>query len=245
MKAIFIGFFIALSVPFHLIGQELSKGTLRMEVEKIMLNGEEAPTDMGAHLGNISISLYADGVRQKTEFSMMMMNNTTYYDTRNDSIRLYMDLMGKKYLIADTRSSIAAKSSKSGMEGPKIEVKEDRNDVKEILGFQCYKVYVKVKADKEGKSLEVPEDIELKLYVTDKLKFDASYVTNGKTSIDLKGTPLEYNMRMGGSGFQMEMIMVAKEFKAEVDSAVFDYPTGNYKIYDMESFQMEMSKMGK
>ena len=228
---------------FTVTGQPLSVGMIRMEVEKIYLNGEEAPVDMGAHMGNVNIQLFSDGTQQKSSFSMMMMKSETFYDTRNDSIRLYIELMGKKYLITETRKSMAENKSAGGFDAMQIDIKEDRKDVKEILGFPCYRVNLTMKSNKEVKSLEASEDIEMTLYVTDKLKFDASYVTNGKKTLDFKGTPLEYNMRMGSGNFKMELIMVAKEFSPTVDQKVFEYPEGNYKKYTMETFEQEMSQM--
>ncbi|MBK9107911.1 MAG: hypothetical protein IPM92_05895 [Saprospiraceae bacterium] len=239
----FLQGFILVFFAFQIHAQSFTKGKLTMEVEKILLNGEEAPAQMGASLGNIKLEIFADGTRQKTVFNMMMMKTETYYDSQSDSLKMFMDLMGKKYLVADSKKSMHAISSQQTSSDP-FEIKEYREDVKDILGYPCYRVDVKMKMPTgEAKSLEASGDLDLKLYVTDQLKFDASYITNGKQHIDLKGTPLEYNMRMGSGGFAMEMIMLAKEFSKEVQVTDFDYPKGNYKLYSMETFQQEMSQM--
>ncbi|MBK8955538.1 MAG: hypothetical protein IPM34_08285 [Saprospiraceae bacterium] len=238
----FLGLFFLSFIMNSLQAQAYTKGRLKMEVEKIILNGEEAPVDMGAHLGDISLQIFSDGNKQKTSMSMMMMKTETFYDPALDSVKMYMDLMGKKYLVADSRSSINQNNKQKGIED-KLEIKEMREDTKEILGYKCYRVDVKMKAPGEGASLEVDADLDLKLYVTEQLKFDASYITNGKQSINLKGTPLEYNMKMGSGNFAMEMIMVAKEFSKEISEKDFEVPQGNYKIYTSETFQKEMSQM--
>lgn len=235
---VFMLFFLILQIQ----AQTFTKGKLTMEVSKILLNGEEAPTQMGASLGDIKLEIFADGSRQKTSFSMMMMKTITFYDSNTDSVKMFMDLMGKKYLITGSKKSMNASSNISSLDAP-FEIKEYREDVKDILGYKCYRVDVKMKVSQDSAPLEGVGDLDLKLYVTDQLKFDASYITNGKQPIDLKGTPLEYNMRMGSSGFAMEMIMIAKDFSTEIKETDFEWPQGNYKSYTMEEFQQEMSHM--
>lgn len=242
-QILFLQGMILILFSFQSYAQAFTKGKLTMEVEKILLNGEEAPTQMGASLGNIKLEIFADGTRQKSSFNMMMMKTESYYDSQSDSLKMFMDLMGKKYLIADSKKRMNEMNSQQ-LSSDRIQIKEYREDIKNILGYPCYRVDVKMTMPEvESKALEAGGDLDLRLYVTDQLKFDASYITNGKQHIDLKGTPLEYNMRMGSGSFAMEMIMIAKEFSKEVQATDFDYPKGNYKLYSMEAFQQEMSQM--
>lgn len=235
--------FFCLTIVFAGFGQVLSKGKIRMAVEKIFLNGEEAPAQMASTLGNIQLDIISDGFRQKTAMTMMMMNTVTFFDSRTDSIKMYMDLMGKKYLVEDSRTGLQKGDTLGGMQKPEVKTVEHRDDVKEILGYPCYRVDVTMKAPMNGEDAQSEANIEMKLYVTDKLKFDGSYVTQGKEAIPLQGTPLEYTMRMGGGSFSMEMLMVAKEIGTEVSADAFDPPAGKYKKYTMLAFQEEMGQM--
>lgn len=236
--------FIMLCFAFNtLFSQEYSKGMLRMEVVKIKLNGDDAPMDMGSALGNVSVKLFSDGKRQKSEFSMMMMNSTSFTDNASDSVHIYMDMMGTKYLIADTKSQIKATGASGEIKEPSATITEFRNETKEIMGFPCYKVQVQMDFGKETSEAQSPEQMNMVLYVTDKLKFDPSFVTQNKHALDLKGTPLEYNMEMGGGSFKIELTLQAKELKADISEDDFKRPAGKYKIHTMESFQNELSQM--
>lgn len=214
-----------------------------MEVVKIKLNGDDAPMDIGSALGNVSVKLYSDGKKQKSEFSMMMMNSVSFSEFASDSVHIYMDMMGAKYLIADTKDQM----KESGIEGnekmPAVSVTEFRNETKEILGFPCYKVELKMDLDKSSDEIKSTEQMNMILYVTDQLKFDPSFVTQNKKAIDLKGTPLEYNMEMGNGNFKIELTLQAKELKAEIAESDFSRPAGKYKLHSMASFQREMSHM--
>ncbi|MCC6754434.1 MAG: hypothetical protein IT266_10690 [Saprospiraceae bacterium] len=242
MKRVILTSF-CLAIAIAGFGQTLSKGKIRMAVEKIYLNGEEAPAQMASTLGNIQLEIISDGFRQKTAMSMMMMNTVTFFDSRTDSLKMFMDLMGKKYLVEDSRSGMQKGDTLGGSRKPEVKIVEHRDDVKEILGYPCYRVDVAMKAPVDGGDAKSEANIEMKLYVTDKLKFDGSYVTQGKEAIPLKGTPLEYTMRMGGGSFAMEMLMVAKEIGSEVPADAFNPPSGNYKVYTMQAFQEEMGQM--
>ena len=72
-----------------------------MEVAAMKMNGEDAPPEMASMLGNMQVIVYSNGIIQKNVMSMMMMKNSTILDSKKDSVFLYMDMMGKKYLIAD------------------------------------------------------------------------------------------------------------------------------------------------
>lgn len=226
-----------------LMAQEYSKGMLRMEVVKIKLNGDDAPMDMGSALGNVSVKLFSDGKRQKSEFSMMMMNSISFTESASDSVHIYMDMMGTKYLIADTRSQIKANGEKSDLKEPSVNITEFRNETKEILGYPCYKVNVKMGFGEEKTDNQSPEQMNMVLYVTDQLRFDPSFVTQNKHALDLKGTPLEYNMEMGGGSFKIELTIQAKEIRSDISEDDFKRPAGRYKVCTMESFQNELSQM--
>ena len=243
LKSIFI--FLFLAGCFHLASaQSFTKGTLRMGVDKFLLNGEEAPSEMGAAMGNVEIKIFSDGARQRTSFSMMMMKTETFVEPKIDSVFIYMDMMGSKYLIADSRKGISATNSSTGNEAMKdMRIVEHPEDTKEILGYKCHRVDLIMKMPEGKSSAENSKDLTMVLYITDKLNFDASYIMQNKQSVQLKGTPLEYTMKMGEGSFQLEMVMTAKEFKPEVQASDVDQPSGKYKRYTMDSFQSEMAHM--
>ena len=124
-----------------------------------------------------------------------------------------------------------------------MRIVEHPEDTKEILGYKCHRVDLIMKMPEGKSSAENSKDLTMVLYVTDKLNFDASYIMQNKQSVQLKGTPLEYTMKMGEGSFQLEMVMTAKEFKPEVQASDFDQPSGKYKRYTMDSFQSEMAHM--
>lgn len=223
---------------------QLSKGMLKMEVNGIKMNGEDAPPEMSSMLGSMDISIFSDGVIQKSVLNMMMMKTISIMDTKSDSTHIYMDMMGKKYRISESRKSKSDYlNDRLPVKQDNSEVKEFPEDTKEILGFKCERVEVKMKlADPKSKN-EEGQDLTLKMYVTKDLRFDPSYVTQTGKKLAINGTPLEYNMTMGAGTFQMEITMLAKEFKRDVDPKDLLAPTGNFKEYTMEQFQAEMSKM--
>jgi len=88
-------------------------------------------------------------------------------------------------------------------------------------------------------------EITIKTYVTKDLNFDPSFISQNNRTIKLDGTPLEFSMLMGTGSFQLELQMVAKELKAEINPDDLLPPSGNFKRYTMEEFQKEVSKMGR
>jgi hypothetical protein len=229
-------------IPILFLGlsafSQLSKGVLKLKVNNIKLNGEEAPSELAASLGNMEVTIYSDGKTQKSVMSMMMMKTTSIINTKEDSTHLYMDMMGKKYKISESR-----KMQKDSMETKnKAVITEYPEDTKEILGFKCHRVDIHMNLDMDTLS---KNSIDMKVYVTNELNFDASYLTQTGKNINIKGTPLEYNMNMGSGSFKMEMNMLAKEFTKEVKPEDLLPPPGEFKIYTMEQFQKEMGRMGK
>ncbi|HEX5624864.1 MAG TPA: hypothetical protein VFX48_02510, partial [Saprospiraceae bacterium] len=104
------------------------------------MNGEEAPSEMASLLGNMEMEIYSDGILQKSVMNMMMMRTVTLTDLRVDSVHLYMDLLGKKYHVADSKAS-ALKSADATMKAlnENTVIKEYPEDVKEILGYKCHR----------------------------------------------------------------------------------------------------------
>jgi hypothetical protein len=221
---------------------QFSKGMLRMEVNGIKLNGEDASPDMASHLGNMDVVIYSDGIIQKSVMNMMMMKTITIVDTRKDSVNIYMDMMGKKYRIQESNKrhmDSLSKSTNSFEEN--IQIEEFPKDVKEILGFKCHRVDVKVKLPDDNSTTGKGQEVHMKMYVTNELKFDPSYLTQTSKQISLKGAALEYTMSMGSGSFQMEVNMLAKEYKKDINPSDLLPPDGNYKLYTMEEFQKEMT----
>lgn len=230
---------------FNSFGQ-YSKGMIRMEVAGMKMNGEDAPPEMASMLGNMQVIVYSNGIIQKNVMSMMMMKNSTILDSKKDSVFLYMDMMGKKYLIADQMNKANKDAIKDSPEQA-ISVKEFPEDTKEILGHVCKRVDLKMMVPSmgpEGGSNSANE-ITIKTYVTKDLNFDPSFISQNNRTIKLDGTPLEFSMLMGTGSFQLELQMVAKELKAEINPDDLLPPSGNFKRYTMEEFQKEVSKMGR
>ncbi len=227
------------------VSAQLSKGMLKMEVAGIKMNGEEAPPEMASIMGSMDIRIYSDGMIQKSVISMMMMKTINIIDTKTDSMHMYMEMMGKKYKISESR-----KSKLDSLKNMRLtfndasEIKHFPNDVKEILGYKCHRVELTMKVQSNKSMTDSADELNMKMYVTNDLNFDASYVSQTGKSLGIKGTPLEYNMTMGSGTFQIELTMLAKEYKKEILPEDLLPPPGNYKLYTMQEFQDEMQKMG-
>lgn len=218
---------------------------LRMEVAGIKMNGEEAPAEMSSVLGGMDVRIYSDGITQKSVINMMMMKTTTMIDTKSDSIHLFMDMMGRKYKISEYRKPKSTNSAAEiELKKDDVVIKEFPKDVKEILGYKCHKVELNMKMNNAKSLADSMQDVHMVLYVTNDLNFDASFVSQTGRSLALKGTPLEYNMTMGSGTLQIDLTMVAKEYKKEIQPEDIMPPAGNYKLYTMQQFQDEMQKIG-
>jgi len=219
---------------------------IRMEVAAMKMNGEDAPPEMASMLGNMQVIVYSNGIIQKNVMSMMMMKNSTILDSKKDSVFLYMDMMGKKYLIADQMNKANKDTIKDSPEQA-ISVKEFPEDTKQILGHVCKRVDLKMMVPSMGAEggNNTANEITIKTYVTKDLNFDPSFISQNNRTIKLDGTPLEFSMLMGTGSFQLELQMVAKELKAEINPDDLLPPSGNFKRYTMEEFQKEVSKMGR
>jgi len=243
-KNLLVGTLMVFLCTLQSFGQ-FSKGMIRMEVASMKMNGEDAPPEMASMLGNMQVLVYSNGVIQKNVMSMMMMKNSTILDSKKDSVFLYMDMMGKKYLVVDQISKAHTDSSKSN-EGQQISIQEFPNDTKEILGHSCKRIDLKMLIPSGGtEGSNQSNEITIKTYVTKALNFDPSFISQNNRAIKLDGTPLEFSMLMGAGSFQLELQMVAKELKSEVNPDDLLAPSGTFKRYTIEEFQKEISKMGR
>lgn len=229
---------------FNSFGQ-FSKGMIRMEVASMKMNGEDAPPEMASMLGNMQVIVYSNGIIQKNVMSMMMMKNSTILDSKKDSMFLYMDMMGKKYLITDRINRTTQDTLKTSQDQAVV-LKEYPDDTKEILGHICKRVDLKMMVPAVGtEGINAANEITIKTYVTKDLNFDPSFISQNNRTIKLEGTPLEFSMLMGTGSFQLELQMVAKELKSEINPDDLLAPSGNFKRYTMEEFQKEVAtKMG-
>lgn len=244
IKNLLVGTFFVCLFNMESFGQ-YSKGMIRMEVASMKMNGEDAPHEMASMLGNMQVLVYSNGVIQKNVMSMMMMKNSTIMDSKKDSVFLYMDMMGKKYLIVDQITK-PAKDSVKNNEGQNINILEFPDDTKVILGHQCKRVDLKMKAPVlQNAGSDQSNEITIKTYITKELNFDPSFISQNNRTIKLEGTPLEFSMLMGAGSFQLELQMVAKEIKSEINPDDLLPPSGNFKRYSMEEFQNEIAKMGR
>lgn len=225
---------------------QLSKGMLKLEAVSIKMNGEEAPPDMVSNLGGMEISLYSSGSIQKSVMNIMMMKTISIMDMKKDSLTVYMDMMGKKYKISESReSNWDTITADVKHEENSIEIKEYPGEVKTILGYKCHRVDIIMKIPEQEFKKDDFKEIVIRAYCTREIKFDASYVTQTSKKIPFKGTPLEYNITMGNSSFKMEVTMLAKEYKREFDAKELLPPAGNYKELNMDQFQKEMRELGR
>ena len=145
-----------------------------------------------------------------------------------DQIML-MDMMGQKMMIESSMSDRAELEAEQEKIMSGLDVKYDKSDTKEILGFNCVKAMVGSAED----------DQRFEMYVTDQLDFDSQSIRELK-GIQLEGFPLEYTLYMN----KVEMTYTVVEFEKEVDESVFKLNTEGYKKMTFEEFQEQMKGMG-
>lgn len=233
---------LALSLTFSKSFSQYSVGMLKIGIGDIKINGQTAPTEVSQTLGNMDITIYSDGVVQKSEARMMMMNMVTMSDSRLDSIYTYMDMMGKKYKVAQARPSLTNSTENKDFKVEDYDIKEFPEDVKTILGYKCHRVDVNVSG--YNKNLKEDTKMTMTLYVTNELNFDPSYVNQaGQSGINIKGTPLEFKViTTVSNSMHMEMTMLAKEYQKEVNPSDLLPPSGDYESRTMEELEQRMKK---
>jgi len=211
--------------------ESIKRGYLKLEITDIQSDNEQMMAMSGMLKGSYT-EIYFTPERSLTKANMMggMSQTTVLVDQQNKSNNIMlMSIMGQKVLIRLTDEEL--EEMQSGQNQEQIEYIHFRDEKREILGFQCHKVQVKVGDTQE---------MGMILWVTEDIQTDA-HVTNGIQVEKLGGFPLEYVISMAG---QLDMTMTATKLEREVKDSVFEVKIEGYKEMTFEEFMESMGAMG-
>ncbi len=211
---------------------ELNEGYIKFEVTDVQSDNEQMQAQLGMMKGTTN-EVFFNKEKSLTKMNMMggMMKMTMLANLTDDTSTMLWDMMGQKYMIPMTAEEKEINKEKASEAMGDVEFVYDKEDVKTIAGFECYKMTIK-SANMEG--------MEMSAYITPDIKSGAE-VMQGIEAGKMEGFPLEYIVSQGG---QFSMVFTAQEVKNELDPAVFDINTKGFKEMTMEEFQDAMGQMG-
>lgn len=209
--------------------KKIKEGSITLTIEK----GENDSPEMAMLEGSKFTFTFANN-KQKVDIDMMggMMHMVTVADlTDLSKAFMLMDMLGMRYHITDLDADELASSNSFANFDNLTEIKEDKDDRLEILGYDCYRV--------EATSTE---GNKLVYYVSDKIQPPSPVKKTGKT---LQGFPLKMIIDMG-MGEGSVLTFTATEINPKVDAKAFDPPAESegYQKITMEQFMKEMNSMG-
>lgn len=181
-----------------------------------------------------TMDVYFKENKQRVDIDMMggMVNMSTFIDNdAEESVVLYMDMMGQKLKIPMSEDEYSKYQGQSGQTSEKPTIVKDPTKTKNILGYDCVLVNIKhSSAEQEG--------LKLTAYVTDKIQAPSNVIQNAP-SIDMGGFPLEYTMIHP----QMSLTYQVTKLDKEVDEDKLKEKEG-YREMKFEEFMQTMGAFG-
>ena len=189
-----------------------------------------------AGFGEQEMVNYVKGEKYKNEVSSMMITSVNVFDGKK--FTSVTEQMGNKSGYSATKEELDAASKNDKPEAkPKIEYTTEK---KMIAGYECTKAIVTT-VDKDKK------ENKMNVWVTEKIK---SNQAQGKKSGgrgmmmdfgDLKGYPLEIEMKQSQQGMDMKILITSTEvLTTPIDDAVFTVSTDGYKMSTYKEWQDKM-----
>ncbi len=226
--SIFIAFLLIASGSYLNAQKVLTKGTVVMEITNVKSDDPQMEMGLAAMKGS-QTELIFDEKKYVTNMDMMggMISMKTKIQTGENKMDLLMDAMGNKIWV-ESELDKAQSASEKEMAG-KSKITYDKNDIKTILGYKCYKM-----------TLTNPEmgDFKISGYVTPDIKTNANLV-QGFQAVNFDGYLVEYTVENP----QFSMTMTAVKILDTVDESKFVFDTKGYKKMTMEEFQKSMGAM--
>jgi len=186
-----------------------------------------ATSEEMAAMGESTITVHFDEKTQATDMSMMggmmLMKTIIPSENKKDS-KMTMEVMGMKYEITDVGEEANKAANGIGNLDNATDVVYDKKDIKDILGFKCYKATITM----------VDNSIST-YYITDAI---APQTTDASAKVKLTGYPLEMTVKTE----QGDMVMKAIKFSKETPAEAFKIGEGYTKV-TMEEFQKQMGGM--
>ncbi len=209
----------------------IEKGYIKIEVTNVFSENEQMQAMSGMLKGSTT-EIYFTSKKSYSKVNMMngmsVIQNVNDYDKKENL--MLMSVMGQKMMVKMNEEEVKELESANVDQGD-LEYKHFHDQTKEILGFKCHKVEMKINAEQEvGMSLWVTEEITTK-----------TQVGSGIQTEKLGGFPLEYVISVGG---QLDMTMTATKFEQDFDEKVFEMDTSGYKEMTMEEYIESLGQMG-
>lgn len=204
----------------------LDRGTVKMEITDV--SSDDAQTaQMLEMMKGTSTEIFFDGDESLTRTSMMggMVKTDTKMNKESGKIDMYMDMMGTKMWIETD-----VEEAKKAQGEARMEVKADKSDTKEILGYKAYRVDV---------MNPTTPDMKISGYVTEDVKATADAI-QGMQGVELPGFPLAITIKSP----DMSMTIETTSISEEIDRSVFKVDADGYKKMTMEEFQKSMGGAG-
>jgi len=209
------------------IGQDNYTIKMNMKIEGL-------PAEYAAY-GEQETVTYIKGEKNKLEVTSMMGSHTTSFDGKMYTVLI--DQMGNKMGYTATKEEMDASNNKSEAK-PKIEYTAEK---KTIAGYECTKAIV----TSEGKD---KKENKIIVWVTDKIKSDLAKSKKGDRGMmdlgDIKGYPLEMEMKQSQQGMDMKIVISATDVNTNaVDEGVFAVNTEGYKMSSYKDYAEKMKAM--
>lgn len=220
--------FVSLSVDSF--GQKmLDKGMIKMELTKVESDDPQMAMQLEMMKGSLT-EVHFDENQHVTNMSMMggMVEIKNHINEKENKMNMLFDMMGQKMWIESNLEESQSKEQKDI--AALSEIKYDKSETKEILGYNCYKMTI-TNPEMEGMSVTG--------FITEDIKTKANLV-QGFQSLKFEGYPMEFTI----GNPQFSMTMTAVEIKDTVDENNFKLNTTGYKKMTMEEFQKNMGGFG-
>ncbi len=211
------------AVSFTSAAQKTVKeGSVVYELTTIESDAPEAQMMKGSRM-----NLFFSKKMQKLEMSFMggLMEVVTITNLSSEENTMLTNIMGNKAMVKMSKEE--AEKQKAKKDVPDFDISYDKNDKKEIIGYNCYKAIMK---DKNGNTITA--------FVTDEIKTKLEFFNEMFPGLNV--FPLEYSIANQG----IVMVFSAQEFNTKIDSNTFNIPTEGYTEMTMEEFEKQMGGMG-
>lgn len=204
------------------------QGYIKMEVTDVGSDDDQMAMMLEMMKGSQTEYFYNDE-KSMSKMQMMggMVSTSFIHEKATDKINMFIDAMGQKMLVESSVKEMEDKAGDQAEDMKDMEVTYDESDVKEVMGYKCYKANVK------HPSME--DAMTFSMYISPEIKMDTRMI-QGMQYFNLKGFPLEFTMKTP----QMTLTSTTVEIKKDLDETVFNIEKSGYKKMTFDEL-MEMS----
>lgn len=218
--------FIFLTSFLFANAQKISKSAhIKMEVTDVSSQDESMKPFTQMFLGTKSEYYFHDHKTLMIQNMMGgMISSSTLIDQTSNQMEMLIDLAGNKNYFETDKDQMDSKN----LDKSKPSITYDKNDKKNILGYQCYKAV-----------MQTQEGLVMKFFVTDDIEIDAQGI-QGLKDVELNGFPLEMTTETNG----LTLTYTATEINENFDKKVFNLDKSGFKKITLEEFNQMIGQMG-